>query len=69
MSKSTHSKNQQDFTDEEIAKRRDKGLLNLLRTPPKPHDEITGKRKKGADQIDQRPRQSRQSGNDGSNTK
>ncbi len=33
------------FTDEEIAKRRDKGLLNLLRTPPKPHDEITGKKK------------------------
>ena len=29
----------------EIAKRRDAGLFNLLKAPPKPHAEIVGKRK------------------------
>lgn len=36
---------EQDYTDEEIAKRRDTGLRNLLKTPPKPHAEVTGKKK------------------------
>ena len=35
----------EELIEEEIAKRRDAGLLKLLRMPPKPHDEITGKRK------------------------
>ncbi len=34
-----------DYTDEEIAKRRDGGLHALLKAPPKPHVEITGKGK------------------------
>ena len=34
-----------EFTEEEIAKRRDEALKRLLKMPPKPHDEITGKRK------------------------
>ena len=35
----------QELPDEEIARRRDAGLRNLLRSPPKPHDEIVGKPK------------------------
>jgi len=34
---------EQDYTDEEVAKRRDRGLRNLLKTPPKPHAEVAGK--------------------------
>ena len=33
------------LTDEEIAGRRDRALLRALKMPPKPHDEITGKKK------------------------
>jgi hypothetical protein len=33
----------QDFTDEQIANRRDSGLRALLKTPPKPHAELKGK--------------------------
>jgi len=31
---------------EEIAHRRDAGLLRALNTPPKPHSEMVGKRKR-----------------------
>lgn len=34
-----------EMMESEIAKRRDRGLLNLLKTPPKPHAEIVGKPK------------------------
>jgi hypothetical protein len=34
---------EQDYTDEEVAKRRDAGLKRLLKTPPKPHAEVAGK--------------------------
>tara|TARA_R110000787_G_scaffold26344_4_gene73698 strand:- start:1873 stop:2061 length:189 start_codon:yes stop_codon:yes gene_type:complete len=33
----------QDYSDKETAKRRDEGLRNLLKTPPKPQADITGK--------------------------
>jgi hypothetical protein len=36
---------EQDYTDEEVAKRRDRGLRNLLKTPPKPHADVKGKGK------------------------
>jgi hypothetical protein len=40
-----------ELSESEIAKRRDAGLLNLLKAPPKPHAEIVGKpkgKKKGS---------------------
>ena len=33
------------MSEKGIAKRRDEGLRRLLKTPPKPHAEIAGKRK------------------------
>jgi len=34
-----------DYSEAEIAARRDAGLKRLLNTPPKPHTEMTGKKK------------------------
>jgi hypothetical protein len=38
-------KDESEFTEEEIAERRDEALKRLLKMPPKPHDEVVGKRK------------------------
>ena len=38
------SKPEPELTDEDIAKRRDEALRRLLKSPPKPHAEIAGKR-------------------------
>jgi hypothetical protein len=41
----TNPEGDEELSDAEIAKRRDEGLLRLLKMKPKPHSEIAGKKK------------------------
>jgi len=42
------------YSPEEIARRRDAGLLRALKTPPKPHSEMVGKGKRESGAVKSR---------------
>jgi hypothetical protein len=52
---------EKDFSDKEIARRRDEALLRALSTPPKPHSEMKiGKRKAKREPSKPSPRRASQ---------
>jgi hypothetical protein len=53
--------NTQDFTDEQIARRRDDAIRRALNTPPKPLKEIVGKSKRAIAQRKSRIKKAVQS--------
>jgi hypothetical protein len=51
--------NPQEFTDEEIARRRDAVIKHMLNTPPKPHSEMKLGKRKAKASPDENPREKR----------